>query len=181
MAEARPYVSRRLSGAPGAVVDEVRAHLDDGEELLAAVAVAKVFPPLDVVVVTPWRVLAGMRRQLDDEGWRVRLAREDVAEVEVTGFMDNVRFVMRDGSEVKVGNLIDAHDERPLREALGLPVTEPEPRESDASEGPVDELSSLDDLLAGPDTETEAAPQAPAATWELYDPPPPAHHRHRRR
>ena len=181
MPEARPYVSRRLSGAPGVVVDEVRARLDDGEELLAAVAVAKVFPPLDVVVVTPWRVLAGMRRQLDDEGWRVRLAREDVAEVEVTGFMDNLRFVLNDGTEVKVGNLIDADDEGPLREALGLPVAEPERREADASEASAGEPASLDDLMAGPDAEPAAAPEAPAATWELYDPPPPAHHLRRRR
>lgn len=180
MPEARPYVSRRVPGPPGAAVDEVRAHLDDGEELLAVVAVAKVFPPLDVVVVTPWRVLAGMRRSLDDEGWRVRLAREDVAEVEVTGFMDNVRFVVRDGSEVKVGNLIDAHDERPLREALGLPVAEPERRE-EAPEPPEAAPVSLDDLLSGSDADATPEPEPPAATWELYDPPPPAHHRHRRR
>lgn len=184
MREPQPFVSRSIREAPGVVLDEVRAHLDDGEEVLAVVGVVKIFPTLDIVVITPWRVLAGLRvglRKAESESWKVALAREDVAGVEVTGFMDNVRFVLGNGLEIKVGNLLDGDDERPLRQAMGLPVPEREPGAQEPPEGSGDALSSLDDLLTGPVADTEPDPEPSAATWELYDPPPPAHHRHRRR
>ena len=167
MPEPQPFVSARAAGSAGreTVLAQVQARLREGEPIRAVVSVAKIFPPIDVVVVTPWRVVAGARRELvehDREVWAVDLALEDVVELKVTGFMDNARFVLRDGSEVKVGNLMEGDDEGPLREALGM--TSPQTDRADAAAPPA-----------------SSSPGAPQATWELYDPPPPAHHRHRRR
>ena len=103
------------------LVAAIRARLDEGESLLCALAVSKIQPSLDVLVVTNLRVLAGWRGDLDnrDKNWPVVIPIEIVAGIEVTGFMDNVKFVLADGDDdrdgIKVGNLWDDTDEETLR------------------------------------------------------------------
>ena len=102
------------------LVRKVRARLPESEQLICVLTVSKIQPSLNLLVVTSERVLAGWRDDLprEDFAWRVDLAAAEVADVEVTGFMDNVRFVGHDGDGTKVGNLRDADDEPVLREAL---------------------------------------------------------------
>ena len=107
-----------------ALVAAVRARLDEGEILLCLLAVAKIQPALDFVGVTNHRVIAGWRGDLTNtaKNLPVVIPIEIVAGVEVSGFMDNVKFVLADGDDdrdgVKVGNLWDAADEEALRAAV---------------------------------------------------------------
>ncbi len=117
------FVSKRLADDPGeaaALISAVRARLEEGERLYCILAICKIAPPLEVLMVTDRRVLAEDRADLarTDQDWSVQLAAADVDRIEVTGFMDNVKFVGRDGKGTKVGNLWDVTDEEPLRAAV---------------------------------------------------------------
>jgi hypothetical protein len=103
-----------------ALVAAVRERLDEAERLLCVLAVAKIQPGLDHLAVTNRRVLAGWRDYLDDpnKDWPVQIPIEAVADIEVSGFMDNVKFVLANGEGIKVGNFWDADDEEPLRAAV---------------------------------------------------------------
>ena len=68
-------ISKRFADDPEkatAMLADARARLDEGESLLCALAVSKIQPSLDVLVVTNLRVLAGWRNDLDnlDKNWR---------------------------------------------------------------------------------------------------------------
>ena len=100
-----------------ALVAAVRSRLDEGEELLCVIAVSKIQPGLDYLAVTTSRVVAGWRGDLDNtaKNLPVVIPIEAVAGIEVTGFMDNVKFVLANGDGIKVGNLWDVADEETLR------------------------------------------------------------------
>ncbi|MDQ4053951.1 MAG: hypothetical protein M3237_14780 [Actinomycetota bacterium] len=117
------HVSKRFAEDPqqeAALLAAVRGRLDEAERLLCVLAVAKIQPELDHLVVTSRRVVAGWRGHLDDAdiSWPVQIPIEAVADVEVTGFMDNVKVMLANGDGIKVGNFWDAADEEPLRAAI---------------------------------------------------------------
>ena len=117
------FVSKRLANDPGeatALISAVRARLEEGERLYCILAICKIAPPLEVLMVTDRRVLAEDRADLarTDKDWSVQLVAADVDRIEVTGFMDNVKFVLANGDDLKVGNLWDADDEETLRAAV---------------------------------------------------------------
>jgi hypothetical protein len=117
------HLSKRFADDPekgAALVAAVRERLDEAERLLCVLAVAKIQPGLDHLAVTNRRVLAGWCDYLDDpnKDWPVQIPIEAVADIEVYGFMDNVRFRLASGDAIKVGNLWDAADEEPLRAAV---------------------------------------------------------------
>jgi len=128
-----------------ALVAAVRARLDEGEQLLCLLAVSKISPSLDFLAVTNSRVVAGWRGDLGntDKNLPVVIPIEAIEGIEVTGFMDNVKFVLADGDEdddgIKVGNLWDVADEETLRARVRAAQSE------------------------------ETAPEA-EPTYELYDP-----------
>lgn len=99
------------------LVAAVRARLDEGEQLLCLLAVSKISPGLDFLGVTSSRVVAGWRGDLPNtaKNLPVVIPIEAVAGIEVSGFMDNVKFLLANGDELKVGNLWDADDEETLR------------------------------------------------------------------
>lgn len=116
-------LSKRFSEDPdkaAALVAAVRERLDQGEQLLCLLAVAKISPGLDYLGVTDSRVIAGWRDDLDnvEKNLPVVIPIEAVAGIEVTGFMDNVKFVLANGDDIKVGNLWDDADEEILRTAV---------------------------------------------------------------
>jgi hypothetical protein len=102
------------------LVAAVRSRLDEGERLLCLVAVTKISPALDFVAVTNLRVVAGWRVDLPttEKNLPVVIPIEAVAGVEVSGFMDNLKFVLVNGDDIKVGNLWDATDEEAVRAAV---------------------------------------------------------------
>jgi hypothetical protein len=103
-----------------ALVAAVRARLDEGETLLCLLAVSKIQPTLDFLGVTNSRVIAGWRDDLRNtaKNLPVVIPIEAVSGIEVKGFMDNVRFVLANGDDIKVGNLWDDSDEEALRAAV---------------------------------------------------------------
>ena len=70
--------------------------------------------------MTNSRVVAGWRGDLNNsaKNFPVVIPIEAVNGIEVTGFMDNVKFVLANGDDLKVGNLWDANDEEALRAAV---------------------------------------------------------------
>lgn len=117
------HVSKRFAeddDEGSALVSEVRARLDEGETLLCVLAVSKIQPSLDFLAVTNSRVVAGWRGDLTNSAKNlpVVIPIEAVNAIEVTGFMDNVKFVLANGDDLKVGNLWDDTDEEPLRSAV---------------------------------------------------------------
>ena len=117
------HVSRKFVGTPeqeAALLAAVGARLDEGERLLCVLAVAKMQPGIDHLVVTDRRVVAGWRGHLDDAdiSWPVQIPIEAVDDIEVTGFMDNVKVILANGDGIKVGNFLDAADEEPMRAAV---------------------------------------------------------------
>ncbi|WP_205473949.1 hypothetical protein [Nocardioides sp. SYSU D00038] len=133
------------------LVRSIRVRLGEGERLLAVFAVAKISPPTDWVGVTTQRVVGGIRDELDDlqKSWWLQIPVTEIEDIEVTGFMDNVKFVHSGGEETKVGNLW-GDDEDALRKAV---------RDAQTGTGPAAERST-------PST------TAPAASYQVYEPPP---------
>jgi hypothetical protein len=116
-------LSKRFTEDPdeaAALVSAVRARLDEGETLLCLLAVTKISPALDFVAVTNSRVVAGWRNDLDNtaKNLPVVIPIEAVNGIEVAGFMDNLRLVLANGDDLKVGNLWDDADEETLRAAV---------------------------------------------------------------
>ena len=117
------YVSKKFAETPeqkAALLAAVSGRLDEGERPLCVLAVAKMQPGLDHLVVTDRRVVAGWRGHLDDAdiSWPVQIPIEAVSDIEVSGFMDNVKVVLANGEGIKVGNFWDATDEEPMRAAI---------------------------------------------------------------
>jgi hypothetical protein len=124
------------------LVADVRARLDEGETLLCLLSVAKIQPPLDYLAVTNSRVLAGWRGDLNnlEKNLPVVIPIEAVNGIEVSGFMDNVRFELANGDDLKVGNLWDANDEETLRSAVRTAQSWDQSSEGDPAAPPTYEL-----------------------------------------
>lgn len=140
------WISPYLADSDGqreALAAKVRERLQTSERLLCVLSVIKIHPSLNMLAITDQRVLAGWRDDLDDDGfrWAVELPGPSIREVEVTGLMDNVKFVDHEGDGTKVGNLRDVSEEKRLREALVV-------------------------AQGGGTDEPEAPPAAP--TWDVY-------------
>jgi hypothetical protein len=104
--------------------------------------VAKIQPGIDILAVTNSRVVAGWRGDLNNsaKNFPVVIPIEAVSGIEVTGFMDNVKFVLANGDDIKVGNLWDANDEETLRAAVRRAQSWTQSSEGDPAAPPTYEL-----------------------------------------
>ena len=98
-----PWVSARYDAET--ILGRLRELLPAGERVAGVFGVTKVHPAYDICVLTDQRVRVGYLDLFDRDGWRIDLHLEDLERVEVTGFMDNIRLVRRDGTSIKIGNL----------------------------------------------------------------------------